>query len=82
MARQHYPIESITIEKNIPVPERWRGQSPSPWTQLLLEMEIGDSIVVPNEKVASSLYSSFRKKGRRCACREIQNGLYRVWRVA
>lgn len=71
---------TIVINKDIPLPEPKRGTGPSPWMTLVRGLEVGDSFVVPNEKVANNLYNYFRKCKMRCTAREIDSGLYRVWR--
>jgi hypothetical protein len=69
---------SIVIEKNIPLPEPRKRTAT--WIAIIQGMEVGDSFVVPNEKVANNLYNYFCKLKMRCTCKEIEAGFYRVWR--
>lgn len=75
-------ISTISIHKGIPLPEPKRGVGPSPWLALIKSLEVGDSFVVPNEKVANNLYNYFRRCGMKCTAREIDAGFFRVWRAA
>lgn len=80
MAKQtQFNLNTVVIEKNIPVPTQQRQESS--WAKFLSQLEVGDSFVVPNDKVANGLYNYFKKLTMRCSVREIENGFYRVWRV-
>lgn len=74
--------KGIMIDKGIPLPDPKRGIGPSPWFAIIKSLEVGDSFVVPNEKVANNLYNYFRKCSMKCTAREIDAGFYRVWRSA
>lgn len=81
------------IEKNIPIPEdvTRRGKFP------FLEMEVGDSFVVPESEagwrqfhqpragwtsIVHTLASRYGKRlGRRFTCRKLPDRSVRVWRV-
>ena len=80
MAKQtQFNLATVVIEKNVPVPQQTRQESS--WAKLIGRLEVGDSFVVPNDKVANGLYNYFKKLDMRCSVREIENGFYRVWRV-
>lgn len=76
-----YNVEALVIEKGVPLPEVKRNGVGSKWLALMNQMEVGDSVVVPNEKVANSLYNYFKKNLMKCAVREVEKGFFRVWRV-
>jgi hypothetical protein len=79
MARKsQVDIASIVIQKHVPMPEF--RKEPTPWLAIIKQMEVGDSFIVPNEKVANGLYQYFRQLNMRCTCKEIEAGFYRVWR--
>ncbi len=77
----NYDVTTITIEKGVPMPESRKAGFGSKWLSLIKPMEIGDSIVVPNEKVANSLYNYFKRLSYKAAVREVEKGFFRVWRV-
>lgn len=73
-------VSTITIEKSVPMPELKRPGTP--WLALISKMEVGDSFVVPNEKIANGLYQYFKKANMKATIREIEAGFCRVWRRA
>jgi hypothetical protein len=80
MAKQTtFNFANLQIDKFIPMPERTKPASS--WLAVIGKMDVGDSFVVPNDKVANCLYNYFMKLDMRCAVREIESGFYRVWRV-
>lgn len=80
MAKQTaFNISSLVIDKNVPIPEHRKPESS--WLGVIGKLEVGDSFVVPNDKVANQLYNYFKRLDMRCAVREIESGFYRVWRV-
>jgi hypothetical protein len=67
----------LIIEKGIDIPPRG-----GKWINLLRSMEIGDSILITDEKVlASTLYITANRIGIKLTTRQMPDGL-RVWRVA
>lgn len=80
MAKQtQFNLTSLVIDKHVAIPERSKPESS--WIGFISKLEVGDSFVVPNDKVANGLYNYFKRLDMRCAVREIESGFYRVWRV-
>jgi hypothetical protein len=73
---------SIVIEKGIPLPEGLRPKCLG-LAQLVKQLEVGDSFLVPNAKI-TSLKTYCSKLGAqnaiRLAARAVEGGV-RVWRV-
>lgn len=70
----------IKIEKNIPVPKHTRRKSK--YYIVAKEMETGDSVQVLERKDANSLYSYILKTGGKSISRKLEDGTFRVWKVA
>ena len=65
--------EIIKIEKGVPLPER-RSKYP------VLEMEVGDSVVLKTLKRVCSMRVSAEREGIKLTARRQEDGTYRVWR--
>jgi hypothetical protein len=79
-------IKNIQIRKGIPIPPRLTHRPiRSPITKALLQMEIGDSIDLPNTPTnRSSVYVRIKRKGYKLTVRTLDNGednVLRVWRI-
>ena len=67
------------IEKNIPFPKVTRSK----WSWLL-ELEVGDSVLIPEKRVASvrtSVGQIGKMNDMKFSVRTVENGKYRLWRV-
>lgn len=73
-------VVSLTIEKNIPIPEP-RTNGRTGWAAVAGKMEVGDSVLCNNEKDRGSLYNALVYRRFRVASRKLDNG-YRVWRIS
>jgi len=70
----------MKIEKNIPITKSWASKKPSPRIEILGKMEIGDSILVPINKVSSWRTLTFNMNIK-IASRKISNTKARIWRM-
>ena len=70
----------IKIEKNIPVPKYTRRRSK--YYFVAKEMRVGDSVHVLERKTANVLYSYIQKTGGKSISRKLEDGTFRVWKVA
>jgi len=69
----------LTIEKDIPVPQR-RGGRASKFDPLL-DMEVGDSVVVDNYRDAASAQMFLSRHERVMTMRKQEDSTYRLWRI-
>ena len=68
---------AYVIEKGVPIPDKQRlGLS-----AVLMEMEVGDSVVINRAQSSIGIYMS-RYKPKRFTTKKIDNNSCRVWRVA
>tara|TARA_R100001244_G_scaffold94616_1_gene71028 strand:- start:2187 stop:2453 length:267 start_codon:yes stop_codon:yes gene_type:complete len=86
---------TIVINKNIPLEERGHWGNPmSPirkeMEEVIVQLEIGDSFILPDQLVAqingyhsakANVRSAFKKHGMNCTSRNVGSGLVRVWRT-
>ena len=80
---------TFIIERNVPIPEAaFGGKKGGKWTSLALAMNVGDSVLLNDDRQARTLYQALRKAGGSGAQRKISktdNGKtweeYRVWRT-
>ena len=70
----------IKIEKNIPIPKYTRRRSK--YYLVAKEMGVGDSVHVLERKNANLLYSYIVKTGGKSQSRKLEDGTFRVWKVA
>lgn len=79
-------MSELKIEKNVPVPNGFRnGRNKSEFTKLIDSMEIGDSILLPDESVTSTkaiIYQAKNRSGILFSVRKVDGGKYRAWRIA
>lgn len=75
-------LTQISIEKGVPLPAARNKTQGATWEKFISGLEVGDSFVVPNEKVAGAMYGYFKRLGFKAAIREIESGFCRVWRSA
>jgi len=78
----------ITIEKNIAIPERHTTKNKTKYA-FIADLEIGDSFVVPNKKIADRItaamynYSVENEENKNgSSIRQQTDGTYRVWKTA
>ena len=76
-------INEIIIEKGIPLPPiRPVGNRYGRWVDIVRQMEIGDSVVLPR-KVLGSIYAACRRHGWKVRIQTQPDGAtLRLWRVA
>lgn len=78
---------TLTIDKDIPIPPKGRGWSnASPFTLVLMEMEKGDSILIPS-KIARQMRNALiymrrthPKKSFKTRKTQQGDGSFRIWR--
>ena len=70
----------IKIEKNIPIPKYTRRRSKYYITAK--EMKVGDYVNLLERKNANTLYSYILKTGGKSISRKLEDGTFRVWKVA
>lgn len=70
-------LEKVKIEKNIPVMED-RGL-PSAYRDLAMKLEIGNSVVVKESKIAATLRAALHRLEKHSISRRLEDGSYRVW---
>ena len=75
-------IDDIKIEKNIPIPKKYRSNTK--YGKTINKMEVGDSITVEGKNAKSCFYTAIRKQGYKAATRKVSSegyGIYRIWRT-
>lgn len=65
----------VSIDKGIPMPEGW-----SKFGNTIREMEVGDSVLLTDQRDVSNLQSSAKRIGLRMTSRKVEGG-WRVWRI-
>ena len=80
-------MTSLTIEKGIPIPEdnfrqknaiKGGHYTPFPWD----DMEVGDSVVVPDAKTGEVARQWAKRRGRKFTAQKQADGSgWRVWRI-
>jgi hypothetical protein len=68
------------IEKNIPIPPQGQGRNGGA-QKVVLEMEVGDSVLVDKSKVAY-FYLLGKKHNKKMVARTVEHKKIRVWCVA
>lgn len=74
----------MKIEKGLPIPKKIGGFGAPIKFGLLMEMEVGDSILFDDVKTAAAATSRLRTaklQGFKFCVRKVEGG-YRVWRLA
>lgn len=75
----------ISIEKGIPLPMGKCGGRGRPAIYPFPDMQVGDSVFIPGQKVGGGAYGSARSISRRLgfkfAARTVEGGI-RIWRIA
>ena len=69
-------VYEVFIEKNVPVPSKYWSK----WAKIVDEMEINDSIVLPNRKTADKFCLHGTRRGMKFTVRKQDKGL-RIWRI-
>ena len=67
----------MIIEKDIALPETERGK----WVKLTRDMEVGDSLKVPNQNV-SSIITAMKSNSFQPTTRKLDSEHSRIWRAA
>jgi hypothetical protein len=70
-------MNKIKIEKNIPIPDTYRGIT----RQTVEAMESGDSIIVNSRSELSAWRSAVERAGYKAVSRKIENGSWRIWKT-
>ena len=70
----------MKIEKNVPMPENHAGK----FTNTVLQMEEGDSVLLHSYKEAQAFCNCIARKHPlgKGSIRAQRNGSYRVWRIS
>lgn len=69
------------IERDRPIPARTTGiRGEGKWGKLANAMSVGDSVEVNSLIEAKSLYSAFKKTGKK-SCQRLLSGKLYVWRI-
>lgn len=75
-------IESMKIEKDIPVPSKTSGrETVAEFSLLVSRMQVGDSIEVGSMKEANRIYGRLKTLRRVGTSRKTSPVTWRVWRV-
>ena len=70
-------VYEVVLEKNVPMP---KSRYWSKWAKITDDMDIGDSIVLPDRKTSDSFCQHGFRRGLRFTVRQEEDGL-RVWRI-
>ena len=68
-------VYEVVIEKDVPLPSRYWSK----WSKIIDDMEVNDSIVLPNRTTADSLCQHGYRRGMKFTVRKEDKGL-RIWR--
>ena len=68
---------SLVIEKNVPMPT---SRYSSKWAKILDDMEIGDSIVLPDRRTSSLFCQHGYRRGMIFTVRKQDDNDLRIWR--
>lgn len=69
----------FVIQKNIPLAAKAPRRATSKYA-FVIDMDIGDSVLVKNEKQAAAMYAAAKHHNVRMARRRVDGGV-RLWRV-
>ena len=69
-------VYEVFIEKNVPVPSKYWSK----WAKIVDDMEINDSIVLPNRTTADRFCQHGNRRGMKFTVRQQDKGL-RIWRI-
>ena len=67
-------MNTLKIEKGIPIPERLRGR----WSRMISGMEVGDSVCGKKNEV-QAMQMSARALGYKTTWRYVDQGIFRLW---
>ena len=68
-------VYEVLIEKDIPVPSRYWSK----WSKIIDDMEINDSIVLPDRRSANLFCQHGYRRGMKFIVRQ-QDAGFRIWR--
>lgn len=78
-------MEMLKIDRDVPMPGTGLAGK---WKQLAVQMRVGDSVVVPDQKAATGLHGALKTIGGKSAQRMMSRRVHgsevkelRVWRV-
>ena len=73
---------TLTIEKNVPMPERGfgPGRKMSEEGRIALKMKPGDSVFCPTDQAYYRVVATLRRRKLAYRQRKVEGG-YRVWRI-
>lgn len=79
--KRHLILMSL-IEKGVPMPRGRQGKSQG-ITKTLGDMEAGDSFLIPEDwNLGTVRATAHGSAGRTYTVRKVEDGRYRVWRIA
>tara|TARA_Y100001937_G_scaffold20866_1_gene29285 strand:+ start:1376 stop:1612 length:237 start_codon:yes stop_codon:yes gene_type:complete len=70
-------VYEVVIEKNVPMPT---SRYSSKWAKILDDMEIGDSIVLPDRRTSSLFCQHGYRRGMKFTVRKQDDSHLRIWR--
>ena len=70
-------VYEVVLEKNVPMP---KSRYWSKWAKITDDMDIGDSILLPDRKTSDLFCQHGFRRGLRFTVRQEEDGL-RVWRI-
>jgi hypothetical protein len=71
-------MSDLSIDKGIPMPEERSGWGK--FGNTIREMEVGDSVLVTEQRDVPNLQASAKRIGLRMTSRKVEGG-WRVWRI-
>tara|TARA_R100001594_G_scaffold12600_1_gene27880 strand:+ start:573 stop:836 length:264 start_codon:yes stop_codon:yes gene_type:complete len=69
-------VYEVIIEKDVPVPTRYWSK----WSKIIDDMEIGDSIVLPDRRTSSLFCQHGYRRGMKFTVRKQDDNNLRIWR--
>tara|TARA_Y100000114_G_scaffold129591_1_gene127073 strand:- start:49 stop:285 length:237 start_codon:yes stop_codon:yes gene_type:complete len=70
-------VYEVVIEKNVPMPT---SRYCSKWAKIIDDMEVGDSIVLPDRRTSSLFCQHGYRRGMKFTVRKQDNNDLRIWR--
>tara|TARA_R100001129_G_scaffold181381_1_gene160599 strand:+ start:440 stop:673 length:234 start_codon:yes stop_codon:yes gene_type:complete len=69
-------IYEVVIEKDVPVPTRYWSK----WSKIIDDMQIGDSIVLPDRRSVNLFCQHGYRRGMKFTVRKQDDSVLRIWR--
>lgn len=70
---------TLIIEKDIPFPDTKRSK----YADIVIQMQVGDSVKVHSAKDRNNLYQQIKLRGHKAMTKKLYKGdnVYRIWRT-